>query len=172
MLSLSHHGVEDSMEKSVKAIPESYHTITPNITVRDAANALEFYQKAFGAEEVNRMPGPGGKIMHAEFRIGDSRVMIADEMPEMGNKGPKAYGGSPVSFYVYVNNVDASWKRAVGAGAKVLMPLDNMFWGDRTGRLEDPFGHTWTLAQHIKDVTPAEMKAGHEAFAAKMREKH
>ena len=160
------------MEQSVKAIPDGYHTITPNITVRDAANALEFYQKAFGAEEVMRMPGPGGKIMHAEIRIGDSRLMIADEMPEMGNKGPKALDGSPVSFYVYVNNVDAAWKRAVGAGAKELMPLENMFWGDRTGRLEDPYGHIWVLAQHVKDLSPAEMKAGQEAFAAKMREKH
>jgi PhnB protein len=143
MLHLSYHCVEDSMETNVKAIPDGYHTITPNITVRDAANALAFYQKAFGAEEINRMPGPGGKIMHAEVRIGESRVMIADEMPEMGNKGPKE-----------------------------LMPLENMFWGDRTGRLEDPYGHIWVLAQHVTDLSPAEMKAGQEAFTAKMREKH
>ena len=160
------------MEKSVKAIPDGYHTITPNITVSDAAGALSFYQKALGAEEIMRMPGPGGKIMHAEFRIGDSHVMIADEMPEMGNKGPRALGGSPTSFYVYVNNVDAAWKRALAAGAKEIGPLADMFWGDRTGRLEDPFGHAWVLAQHIKDVTPAEMKSGQEAFMAKMREKH
>jgi uncharacterized glyoxalase superfamily protein PhnB len=157
------------MEKSVKAIPDGYHTITPNITVPDAAAALAFYQKAFGAEELSRMPGPGGKIIHAELRIGDSRLMLADEMPEMGNKGPKAIGGSPLSFYVYVHNVDASWKRAVNAGAKVLMPLEDMFWGDRTGRLEDPFGYPWVLAQHIRDLTPAEIKSGQDAFMARMR---
>ena len=160
------------MDKSVKAIPDGYHTITPNITVGDAAGALDFYQKAFGAEEIMRMPGPGGKIMHAEFRIGDSHVMIADEMPEMGNKGPRSLGGTPTSFYVFVNNVDAAWKRALAAGAKETMPLADMFWGDRTGRLEDPFGHAWVLAQHIKDVTPADMKSGQDAFMAKMREKH
>jgi len=159
------------MEKTVKAIPDGYHTLTPNITVRDAASALTFYQKAFGAEEVMRMPGPGGKIMHAEVKIGDSRFMIADEFPEMGSKGPKAYGGSPVSFYVYVHNVDAAWKRAIDAGGKEIMPLDTMFWGDRTGRLEDPFGHAWVLAQHVKDVTPAEIKSGQDAFLAKMKER-
>jgi uncharacterized glyoxalase superfamily protein PhnB len=160
------------MEQPVKPVPEGSHTITPNIAVNDAARALDFYQKAFGAEEVMRMPGPGGKIMHAEVRIGDSRLMLADEMPEMGSKGPKAYGGTPVSFYVYVSNVDAAWKRAVGAGAKVLMPLEDMFWGDRTGRLEDPFGHIWVLAQHVKDVTSAEMKAGQDAFMARMKAKN
>lgn len=108
---------------AAQPVPDGCHTITANITVNDAKRALEFYQKAFGAEEV----------MRAEFRIGDSRVMIVDEMPEMGNKGPSGHGGSPVSFYVYVNNVDAAWKRAVGAGAKALMPLEDMIWGDRTG---------------------------------------
>jgi PhnB protein len=157
------------MDKNVKAIPDGYHSITPNITVSDAAAALAFYQKAFGAEEISRMPGPGGKIMHAELRIGDSRLMLADEMPEMGNKGPKAIGGSPLSFYVYVNNVDVSWKRAVDAGAKVVMPLEDMFWGDRTGRLEDPFGYPWVLAQHIQDLTPAEIKSGQDAFMARVR---
>src|SRR6185436_7573785 len=118
-LLLSPQPVEDSMSQNVNAVPDGYNTITPNITVRDAAKAIDFYQKAFGAEEVMRMPGPGGKIMHAELRIGNSRFMLADEMPEMGNKGPASYGGTPTSFYVYVNNVDAAWKRAVGAGAKV-----------------------------------------------------
>lgn len=159
------------MANTVKAIPDGSHTLTPNITVHDAASALDFYQKAFGAEEIMRMPGPGGKIMHAEVRIGDSQLMLADEMPEMGNKGPKSYGGTPVTFYVYVNDVDASWKRALGAGAKETLPLGDMFWGDRTGQVEDPFGHRWTLAQHVKDVSPDEMKAGHEAFTARMREK-
>jgi uncharacterized glyoxalase superfamily protein PhnB len=160
------------VEQKVKAIPDGYHTITPSITIKDAAQALTFYQKAFGAEEVMRMPGPGGKIMHAEIKIGDSRVMITDEMPEMRTKSPKALGGSPVSFYVYFGDVDAAWKRAVGAGAKVTMPLENMFWGDRTGALEDPYGHVWVLAQHLKDPSPAEMKAGQEAFEAKMMAKH
>jgi uncharacterized glyoxalase superfamily protein PhnB len=154
---------------SVKAIPDGYHTITPNIVVKDAAAAMSFYQKAFGAEELARMPGPGGKIMHAEMKIGDSKIMLGDEMPEFGNKGPKTLGGSPVSFYVYVNNVDASWKRAVDAGAKVVMPLEDMFWGDRGGKLEDPFGHGWMLSQHTKDLSPAEIKAGQEAFEAKMK---
>jgi len=160
------------MSQSVKAIPTGYHTITPNITVREAAKAIDFYKKAFGAEEVMRMPGPGGRIMHAEMKIGDSRFMIADEMPEMGNKGPKSIGGSPVSFYVYFEHVDPAWKRALEAGAKETGPLDDMFWGDRTGRLEDPFGHTWVLAQHVKDVTPADMKAGQDAFLAKMQGAH
>lgn len=159
------------MEKTVKAIPDGYHTLTPNIVVKDAVAALSFYQKAFGAEELSRMPGPGGKIMHAEVKIGDSRLMLCDEMPEMGNKGPKSLGGTPVSFYVYVNNVDASWKRAVDAGAKVIMPVEDMFWGDRGGRLEDPFGHGWMLAQHTKDLTPAEIKAGQAEFEEKMKAK-
>jgi len=160
------------MSQNVNAVPDGYNTITPNITVRDAAKAIDFYQKAFGAEEVMRMPGPGGKIMHAELRIGNSRFMLADEMPEMGNKGPASYGGTPTSFYVYVNNVDAAWKRAVGAGAKVLMPLEDMFWGDRTGRLEDPFGHPWVLAQHVKDLSMAEIKKGQDAFMERLKQAH
>src|SRR5437667_7972997 len=114
----------------VKAIPEGYSTITPSIIVRDARKAIDFYKMAFGAEEIMSMPGPGGKIMHAEIRIGNSRVMLADDMPEFGCKSPQALGGSPVSFYVYVENVDAAWKRAVDAGAKAGMPLSDMFWGD------------------------------------------
>ncbi len=157
------------METTVKAIPDGYHTITPNITVREAASALSFYQKAFGAEEIMRMPGPGGKIMHAEMRVGDSRVMLQDEMPEMGNKGPRSSGDTSVTFYMYVNNVDAAWKRAVDAGAKIVMPLDDMFWGDRTGRLQDPYGHTWMLAQHVKNVSQADMKRGQDEMLAKMK---
>jgi len=157
------------MAAKVKANPKGYHTITPNIVIRDAARAIDFYKKAFGAEETMRMPGPGGKVMHAELKIGDSIVMLADEMPEMGSKSPKAYGGSPVNFYVYLGNVDAAWKRAVDAGAKVVMPLADMFWGDRTGRLEDPFGHSWSLAEHIKDVTPEEIKKGQEASFKQMQ---
>ena len=156
------------MNPNVNPIPTGYHTITPNITVRDAAKAIDFYKKAFGAEEVMRMPAPGGKVMHAEMKLGNSHFMLADEMPEMGNKGPKSLGGTPISFYIYVENVDNAWKRALSAGGKETMPLADMFWGDRTGRLEDPFGHAWVLAQHIKDVTPAEMKTAGEEFMAKM----
>lgn len=159
------------MPKKAKAIPDGYHTITPNLTVRQAAKAIDFYKKAFAAEELVRMPGPGGSIMHAELQIGSSRFMLADEMPEMGCKSPAALGGSPVGFYVYVENVDAAWKRAVDAGAKVKMPLADMFWGDRVGALEDPFGHKWSLAQHVKDLTKEEMKEGQEAFMAQMKKK-
>ena len=148
----------------VKAIPEGYHTITPNLVVSDGAKAIDFYRKAFGAEEIVRMPGPGGGVMHAELRIGNSVFMLGEEMPDMGAKSPKAYGGSPVSFYFYVENVDAAWDRAVKAGAKPVMPLADMFWGDRTGRLEDPFGHGWSPAQHVADLTPEEIKKGQEAF--------
>ena len=154
------------MPTPVKAIPHGYHTITPHLLVREAAKAIDFYKKAFGAEELMRLPGPGGKIMHAELRIGDSAVMLGDEMPEHGCKGPQSYGGSPVSFYLYFENVDAAWKRAVDAGGKTKMPLADMFWGDRTGQIEDPFGHLWSLAQHIKDLTPEEIKKGQEAFVA------
>ncbi|HEY3013025.1 MAG TPA: VOC family protein [Gemmatimonadales bacterium] len=148
-------------------IPQGYHTVTPNIVVRDAPRALEFYRKAFGADETLRMPGPDGRIMHAEFRIGDSVMMLCDEMPDMAAKSPEAYGGSPVGFYVYVEDVDAAWKRAVDAGAKPTMPLQDMFWGDRTGRLEDPFGHVWNLAQHVADLTPEEIQRGQEEFFSK-----
>jgi PhnB protein len=157
------------MTPKVNPVPQGYHTITPNLTVSEADKALDFYQKAFGAEETVRMPGPGGRIMHAELRIGDSVIMLHEEMPEMGSKSPKSYGGTPVGFYVYVENVDAAWKRAVDAGAKPTMPLQDMFWGDRTGRLEDPFGHAWNLAQHIGDPTPEEMERGQEAFFSKLQ---
>jgi PhnB protein len=157
------------MATKANPIPQGYHTVTPNIVVNEAAKALEFYQKAFGAEETVRMPGPDGSIMHAEFRIGDSTIMLADEMPDMGAKSPKAYGGTPVRFYVYVENVDAAWKRAVDAGAKTIMPLQDMFWGDRTGCLEDPFGHLWNLAQHVSDPTPEEMRKGQERFLSKFQ---
>jgi PhnB protein len=157
------------MATEVKAIPKGYHTITPNLVLRDTAKAIDFYRKAFGAEQIVSMPGPGGKVMHAELRIGDSVVMLGDEMPDMGSRSPTSFGGSPVSFYVYVEKVDAAWKRAVDAGAKVVRPLTDMFWGDRTGLLEDPFGHRWSLAQHVKDMTPEEMKKGQEAFFKQMQ---
>jgi len=160
------------MDKNVNPIPEGHHTVTPSIAVHDAAAALAFYAKAFGAEEIMRMPLPDGRIMHAEIRVGNSTIMLADEIPQMGTKGPKAYGGSPVTFYVYVSNVEAAFKRAVNAGAKELMPLVDMFWGDRAGQVEDPFGYRWMLAQRVKDLTPQEMKAAHEAFTAGMATQH
>ena len=153
------------MAPKVNPIPQGYHTVTPSLVVQNGAKALEFYRKAFGAEETLRMPGPGGSIMHAEFRIGDSVIMLMDEMPNMGSsKSPKALGGTPVGFYVYVDDVDTAWKRAVDAGAKQVMPLQDMFWGDRTGCVEDPFGHKWNLAQHVGDPTPEEIQKGQEEF--------
>ena len=157
------------MATKVKGIPEGYHTITPSLAIRDAARALDFYKKAFGAEERFRMPGPDGKLMHAELQIGTSLVMLGEEMPDMGARSPQTLGGTPVSFYLYVEDVDAFWKRAVEAGAKPTMPLTDMFWGDRMGKLEDPFGHAWAPAQHIKDLTPEEMQKASEAFFAQMQ---
>ncbi len=154
------------MAGSVKPVPDGYHTITPYLVLRDGAAAIDFYKRAFGAEEYNRMPGPGGKgVMHAELRIGDSIVMLSDEFPGM-SKSPQSLGGTPVGLYVYVRDVDAVWQRAVSAGAKVAVPLADMFWGDRYGKLVDPFGHEWSLATHVKDLTPDEMrKAAEKAFA-------
>jgi len=142
---------------AVKPIPDGYHTVTPYLIVNDATAALEFYGQAFGATELMRMPGPDGKVMHAEIRIGDSPVMLADEFPEMNAKSPQAYGGSPVSIMLYVEDVDSRFKQAVDAGAKEVRPLQDQFYGDRVGTLEDPFGHTWSLATHIEDLTPEEI---------------
>ena len=128
------------MAKNAPPVPKGYHTVTPSLFVAGAAKALEFYKKALGAEELMRFEGPDGKIMHAEFKVGDSIVMLADEMPDQGGRSPKSIGGTPVSFFVYGENVDAAWKRAVDAGAKEIVPLADQFWGDRTGCLEDPFG--------------------------------
>jgi PhnB protein len=157
------------MAKAAQAVPRGYHTVTPSIVVAGATKAIDFYKKALGAEEVMRFPGPGGTIMHAEIRVGDSVVMLADEMPEQGGRSPKSYGGTPVSFFVYKDNVDAAWKRAVDAGAKEIMPLQDMFWGDRTGCLEDPFGHRWWLAQHVQDLTPEEIQRNAEVFFSQMQ---
>ncbi len=143
---------------AVKPIPDGYHSVTPYLIIDGAARALDFYRKAFGAEETVRMPGPDGKIGHAEMRIGNSVVMLADQNPEMGAKGPKAYGGSPITLMIYVENVDKVFAQAVAAGATVERPLANQFYGDRTGGIVDPFGHKWYLATHIEDVAPEEMK--------------
>jgi len=146
------------MPAKVKPIPEGYHTVTPYLIVDGAARALEFYKKAFGAEETFRMPGPDGKIGHAEFRLGNSMIMIADEHPEMGARGPKSAGGTPISLMVYVEDVDKVFARAVQAGATVDRPLANQFYGDRTGGVVDPVGHKWYLATHVEDVPPDEME--------------
>ena len=150
---------------AVKPIPDGFHSVTPYLVVRDAAKALAFYQSAFGAEERYRMPGPDGKVMHAEFRIGDSIVMIGEETPQMGALSPQAVGGSPVSLLIYVKDVDASFARASKAGCTVKMPLADMFWGDRYGKLEDPFGHHWAMATHKEDVSPQEMTKRMAAMA-------
>jgi PhnB protein len=135
------------------------HTVTPHLVCAGAADAIEFYKRAFGAVEEARLPGPQGRIMHATIRIAGSAVMLVDEMPEWGALGPKALKGSPVTIHLYVENVDAFAKRAVDAGAKITMPVEDMFWGDRYGKLEDPFGHHWSVATHIRDVSMEEAQA-------------
>jgi PhnB protein len=157
------------MAKKAPAVPKGYHTLTPSLCVAGAAQAIDFYKKALGAEERMRFPAPDGSIMHAELNIGDSIIMLADEMPDQGSRGPKSIGGTPVSFFVYGENVDAAWKRAVDAGAKPIVPLADQFWGDRTGCLEDPFGHRWWLAQHLQDLTPEELQKNAEAFFSQMQ---
>jgi PhnB protein len=142
----------------VKPIPDGMHTITPHLVCAGAADAIEFYKVAFGAIEMMRLPGPHGKLIHASLRIGDSAVMLVDENPEWGIVGPKSLKGSPVTIHLYVEDVDATFDRAVAAGAKVTMPVEDMFWGDRYGKLEDPFGHHWSLATHIRDMTPDEIQ--------------
>jgi PhnB protein len=143
---------------AVKPIPEGYHSVTPYLVLDDAARALEFYKKALGAVELMRFPAPGGKIGHAEIRIGDSPVMLADEHPDMGQRSARTIGGSPISLMVYVEDVDALAAQATAAGAKIVRPLANQFYGDRTCGIEDPFGCLWYLATHIEDVPPEELK--------------
>lgn len=152
----------------VKPIPEGYHTITPHLIVRDAARAIEFYKQAFGAKDRGVMKGPDGKVMHAELQIGDSIFMLADEMPEFGSRSPQAIGGSSTGLHIYSENVDAAFDRAVKAGAQVEMPVMEQFWGDRYGKLKDPFGHSWSLATHVKDLSVEEMKRGMDEAMAKM----
>ncbi len=139
-----------------KAIPDGMHSVTPHLVCAGAASAIEFYKKAFNATEVARMPGPDGKLMHASIRIGDSAVMLVDEMPQHGALGPKALKGSPVTIHLYVEDADAIAAQAVAAGAKSVMPVSEIFWGDRYGQIEDPFGHRWSIATHVRDVPPEE----------------
>ena len=142
----------------VKAIPDGYYSLTPYLVCKGAAKAIEFYANAFGAQEVVRMPGPNGQVMHAEVKIGDSMLMLSDENEERGNLSPDSVGGTAVSIMFYTDDVDAVFKRAVGLGATAEMPPTDMFWGDRMGNLVDPFGHKWAIATHKEDVAPDEMQ--------------
>jgi PhnB protein len=148
---------------ATKPIPEGYRTATPYLIVKGAADAIEFYKRAFGATEMLRMADPQGRVGHAEIKIGDSVIMLADEHPAMGYRGPRALGGSSVSILLYLEDVDSVFERAVKAGAKALRPVANQFYGDRSGTLEDPFGHVWTIATHVEDVPPAELQRRAEA---------
>jgi len=154
------------MTTSAKAVPEGFHTVTPSLAVRDAAKAIEFYKKAFGAIELMRMPAPGGKIGHAEIKIGDSPIMLADEFPEMGYKSPQTLGGSPVSIMIYVADADTVFNQAVAQGAKEQRPIKDQFYGDRMGTLEDPFGHVWHVATHTEDISMEEMEKRAKAASA------
>ena len=148
----------------VKAKPDGYHTATPYLILNDATRALEFYKKAFGAEELMRLPMPGGRIGHAEIQIGDSRIMLADENPSIGARSPKTLGGTPVSIMLYVDDVDSRYKQAIAAGAKELRGVKDQFYGDRSGCLTDPFGHQWTIATHKEDVSEEEMNRRMQTF--------
>lgn len=143
---------------TVKPIPDEYPGVTPYLSVKGAAGAIEFYRKAFGATELMRIDAPGGKIGHAEIKIGDAVVMLADEHPEINFRGPEALGGSPVVLHLYVEDVDAFCQRAVAAGAQLIRAVEDQFYGDRSGQLRDPFGHVWSIATHIEDVSPEEIK--------------
>ena len=154
------------MAKAKHAVPEGHHTVTPQLAFDNAAAAIEWYKKALGAEDLGRAVGPDGKIMHAEIRIGDSRIMLNDSM--MGTKGPKALGGSPASLWVYVDDCDSLFNRAVAAGGQIahgaMGEMQDQFWGDRSGTFTDPHGYTWTIATHKEDLTPEEMKQRQDEF--------
>ena len=143
---------------AVKPIPDGYGSVTPYLIVNGASKALDYYKMAFDAQEIMRMPGPDGKIMHAELQIGSSRIMLADESPQMGHKSPQTLGGSGTGLMLYVTDVDDTFQRAVSGGGKIVQAVKNQFYGDRSGTLADPFGHQWTIATHVEDVAPEEMK--------------
>jgi PhnB protein len=151
----------------VKPVPDGYHSVTPYLIVKGGAQAIDFYKKAFGATELFRMADPGGKVGHAEIQIGDSRIMLADEFPEMGFRSPQSIGGTPVGICLYVENVDALGQQAVAAGATVMRPVQDQFYGDRSGTFVDPFGHVWTIATHKEDLTADEIARRHEEFKKK-----
>jgi PhnB protein len=150
-------GERTAMKKTVSPIPAGYHTATPYLVMKDAAKAIEFYKQAFGAQELFRMPKPDGTVMHGEIQIGDSRLMVADQAAMGGAHSPQSLNGTPVSIFLYVDDVDAVFNQAVAAGARQTMPVQDMFWGDRYGRLTDPFGHQWHVATHKEDVSPEEI---------------
>ena len=152
---------------NVKAIPDGMHTVTPHLVCGRAGEAIEFYKQAFGAQERSRLPGQDGRIMHAELRIGDSVVMLSDEFQECGGLGPLALKGTPVMLHLYVTDVDSFFDKAVAAGAGVKMPVQDMFWGDRYGQLEDPFGHRWSVATHVRDLTPEEIRQGMQQMSGR-----
>jgi len=152
------------MAGSVKPIPENYHRVTPYLVVEGAAEAIDYYTRVFGASELMRMPAPGGKVGHAELRIGDSIVMLADANPQMGHKSPRALGGTPISLLLYVEDADATARKAVENGAKLVRPVETQFYGDRMGGVEDPFGHHCFVATHVEDVSPEEMKRRMQAM--------
>ena len=156
-----------------KPIPEGYHSVTPYLVMRDASRAIDFYKRALGATEKYRFDAPGGKIAHAEITVGDSVIMLADEMPDSGYRGPQSLGGTAVSLMVYVEDVDSQFKRAIDAGATIKQPLTDQFYGDRSGTLEDPFGHVWTIATHKEDVSQDELvkraAAAHKKTAQEKR---
>ncbi len=156
---------------AVKPIPEGYHTVTPFLTVRNAAQAIEFYEKAFGAKSRGVMKGPDGKVMHAELQIGDSIIMLSDEFPDFGALSPQSLNGSPAGLHIYVEDADAAFDRAVKAGAQVEMPVMDQFWGDRYGRLKDPYGHKWSIATHVKDLSMDEMKRSMDEAMAQMQQR-
>ncbi len=151
-------------QPNVKPIPEGMHSLTPHLVCAGAAQAIEFYKKAFNAVDGGRLDGPDGKVMHAMVRIGDSPLMLVDENPEWGAIGPKSLKGSPVTIHLYVKDADATVKQAVAAGAKVTMPLSDTFWGDRYGQIEDPFGHHWSVATHLQDLTDAQIRDNMKAM--------
>jgi uncharacterized glyoxalase superfamily protein PhnB len=146
------------MNQAVRPIPEGYRSVTPHLVCERAAEAIAFYQKAFNAVEDARLAGPDGRIMHAELRIGDSAIMLCDDFPDYGSRGPLAIGGTAVVIHLYVNDADAVWAQALAAGAKPIMPLADMFWGDRYGQVVDPFGHRWSIATHQRDLTPQQIQ--------------
>lgn len=150
----------------VKPIPDGYTSVTPHLVVKDAAKAIDFYTRAFGAQELFRLPMPGGGVAHAEIQIGNSRIMLGEEMPEMGYRSPQALGGTPLGLMLYVENVNEAFPRALKAGAKELRPLKDEFWGDRAGTLLDPFGHRWMIATHTRDVSEAEMQKAMASMSA------
>ena len=158
------------MSKAVKAIPDGYHTITPYLCVDGAAKAIDFYKRAFDAKELFSMPDPSGKIGHAELQIGSSRMMIADEYPEQGFRGPRSLGGTPVQIYMYVEDVDSVVKKAADAGAKITRPVEDQFYGDRSGTVLDPFGHAWHVSTHKEDLSPEELEKRARAHAQKAQQ--